>query len=326
LHAVQLNSDKFVKTLRLYIVLCLALTLFYTPNAVEGQNENAPAQAALKIIPSKLLVAEENTLPLVNVTVENVEGLFAWQIKVYFDATILNITKEQIKYPENHVFSGKTFLNITPRVSSDTHGFYALFGTTLVGDEQGFSGSGILCQLNFTKVSLGISTLNFSTPIWEDTYLLDASLNCILTEVLDNKQSGSLTLEFDRESLYIYEKDRGIILSGSLIPKEENAKVIIYYRDSESQWLKIAEATTDSSGLYSFTWKPTNSGIFYLTAEWYGNEKTNPAISGIGTVSVIVPSPSRMPYLIAALWISITILVVYIVRKEKTEQSDQIRN
>jgi len=302
--------------------MCLALTLLCTPKVAKGQNENALAPATLNIIPSKLLVAEGKTLPLVNVTVENVEGLFAWQVKVYFDPTILNITKERVRYPDNHVFSGKTFLNLTPRVSSDVHGFFALFGTSLVGDEQAFSGSGILCQLNFTKVSLGISTLNFSTPLWEDTYLLDTGLNCILTEVLDNKQSGSLTLELDRESIYIYEIDRGIILSGSLIPKEENAKVIIYYRDSESQWLKVAETTTDYSGWYSFTWKPLSSGIFHLTAEWYGNEKTNPAISRVGTVSVIVPSPSKTPYLVAILWISIIILVVYIVRKEKTEPLD----
>jgi len=290
---------------------------------VEGQNETVYAPANLRMTPTKFPVEEDAPLPLVNVTVENVEGLFAWQVKVYFDAEILNITRDGVGYPENHVFVGKTFLNITPRVLSDSQDFYALFGSTLVGDEQSFTGSGVLCQLNFTGVSSGSSALNFSTPLCEDTYLLDADLDCILTEVIDNKQSGSITLDIDRELIYVYETERGIILSGSLTPQAAETRVIIYYRNPESHWHRMADLKTAHDGQYSFTWKPSRSGTYYLAAEWYGNENTNPAVSAIRKVSVIEPPPSQTPYLIAVLWIVIIMLVIYVTRTERAKSKDK---
>jgi hypothetical protein len=319
LHGLHLNNDISAKILSLLLLLCLALTIFHTLHTAKGQSETRPA--ILKITPPQLVVGEGD-LSLVNVTVENVENLFAWQVKVYFNAAILNITKNQISYGENHVFSNKVFLNITPHVSSDIHGFYVLFATSILqrtSDEQGFSGSGTLCQLNFTGISPGISTLNFSTPLNKETKLLNTDLNFILIEVIDNKKSGSLTLELDQTSLYIYERERGITLSGFLTPKEADAKVVVFYRDLKSQWLQVAEVKTDSDGWYSYNWKPSDSGTYYLATEWYGNEETNPAISRIETVLIIEPTPSATPYLIVVLWVSILFLAAYIVNKERTE-------
>lgn len=299
--------------------MCLALILLYSSYAVNGYVH--PIPAVLKITPSQLVVEEErNPLPLVNVTVDNAEDLFAWQVKVYFDATVLNITKNRVTYPEDHVFSNKRFLNITPSISFDTYGFYVLFGSTLIGEEEVFSGSGTLCQLNFTGIASGISTLNLSTPLLDNTFLFDSDLNCILTAVIDNKSSGSLTLELDKTSLFTSETDRGVTMSGVLIPKKADAEIVIYYKTFGSPWLRLAWATTDSEGRYSYKWRPSRAGTYQLVTEWYGDEQTNPAISITKTFSIYTPTPSATPYLIALSWIGILAFVAYIVGKEKASK------
>lgn len=315
LHHLNVNSSKSLEFVCICLLLCfVSTTVFLVPPSAEGINDTVIA--ILKVVPYHLFVEEEgDLLPLVTVTIENVEALFAWQIKVYFNATVVNITKDQVWYPEDHVFSEKAFLNITPSVSFDSYGSYVLFGSTLMGEEQCFSGSGMLCQLNFTGIAPGVSTLNF----WEeDTFLLDSDLRCILTEVVDNRQIGFLTLAPDKTSIFIYEVQYGVTLSGVVTPKKANALVIIYYKTSKSVWQKIGGVTTDSEGTYSYLWKPPGAGTYKLVAEWCGDEEISPVVSVIETVSVLVPPPSRLPYLIVVLWIGILIFIAYMVTKEKT--------
>lgn len=321
MHDLQVNGNKSVRFLCIYLLLCLVSPLFQIPPSAKAYNDTVIT--ILKVAPSQLVVEEEgDPLPLVNVTIEKIEDLYAWQIRVYFDETVVNITKDHVWYPENHVFSNNLFLNITPSVSFDSHGFYVLFGSTLVGEEQCFSGSGMLCQLNFTGIASGISTLNFRE---EDTYLLDSNLGSILTEVVDHRQTGFLTLEPDKASLFIYEVQYGVTLSGVLTPQETNAGVTFYCKTSNSPWLRIDEVTTDSKGTYSYLWKPPGAGAYKLVAKWCGDEEIGPVVSAIETVSVLEPPPSRLPYLIVVLWIGVLIFIAYMVTKEKTsETSDSI--
>ena len=124
----------------------------------------------------------------IDVMVANVEDLFLWQIKLYFDNTMLKCTEDMVWYPEDHVFAGKSILPVTPVVWEDADGWYITFACTLVGAETTFYGTGTLCKINFTCIAVGTSTLTFDMePLYRDTFLWDYELEFISFTVTDGE-------------------------------------------------------------------------------------------------------------------------------------------
>jgi len=132
----------------------------------------ATSSAILSVVPQTITVGEVGvplpTAPFtVNITIANVTGMYGWQVKVYFNDTILNCTGAA--YPTNHVFAGKQFIPVTPMIEQD----YVLFGANLFYEADVFSGNGTLCQITFIGKAVGTSDLRFDT---ESTYPLDYDL------------------------------------------------------------------------------------------------------------------------------------------------------
>jgi len=154
--------------------------------------ENVPL-VTLKIVPSTLEVGEVGVEPptdpfVVNVTVEDVENLHAWQIKVLFNSTILNCTNATL--PEDNVFADWTIVESTP-IINNTAG-YVIYNAT-IEETVGFNGSGILCQLEFIGIDLGTTDLKFSTPYGEETFLKTPTGGLIL--IIDAyMQKGIITV------------------------------------------------------------------------------------------------------------------------------------
>jgi nitrous oxidase accessory protein len=112
------------------------------------------------ISPSESHAMIDSTIT-VDVMVANVEDLWAWQVILYYNTTLLNCTDAW--YPKGHVFDGKPFAPLSPEINA-TDG-YIFFGNTLMGKETTtFYGSGILCTIQFKALKLGTSFLNFSLP------------------------------------------------------------------------------------------------------------------------------------------------------------------
>lgn len=131
--------------------------------------------SVVAVVPQTLTVGEEGVpLPTdpftVNITIANVVDMYGWQVKIYFDAAILNCTGAV--YPTGHVFAGKQFIPVSPMIELD----YVMFGATLYYEEDVFSGNGTLCQITFIGKAVGTSDLEFD-PV--DTYLLDYDLATI---------------------------------------------------------------------------------------------------------------------------------------------------
>lgn len=104
---------------------------------------------------------------LINITVNDVTDLYFWQVKIFYDSTILNCTSASL--PSYHVFAGKVFQGPNVLIEKDN----VIVGATLMGAETPFTGSGVLCQIEFKGIAIGTSYLNFSRPYDEDTYLFD---------------------------------------------------------------------------------------------------------------------------------------------------------
>ena len=316
---MSISNDNLTKLLYLFLILVPALT-----NTISENNTENADSALLKVFPSHLVVKDINSaLPLVNVTVKNVQGLFAWQIKLYFNATILNVTENQVCYPENHVFANKPFVPLKPKVSSDTRGFYVLFGSSLLGKES-FSGSGTLCQINFTGITKGTSPLIFSTPLSfkEGTFLLDSSNKLLLVKFVDGKQSSvSLTLEIDSNSFPV---GLSAMITGALTPKKVTTLTLYYRRPEHHTWIKMAQVETNSEGSFSYKWKPPAAGNYKIIAQWQGDKEMNPTVSPVITVLVEEPPPSIIPRV--ALGISLLIIMIvlaYFVRREKKRATEK---
>ena len=287
------------------------------------------ASGILKVSPFRLVVEDVNsTLPLVDVMVENVEDLYAWQIKLYFDASVLNLTQDRVWYPEGHIFAYKKFVSTTPVVASDKKGFYVFFGASLLGEEESFSGSGTLCRMNFTGVAAGTSSLNFSTPVGIEagTCLLNSELKPLLIELMDGKKKdSSLTLQTDRDSLLV---GLTVSVTGVLTPKKADAEINLYYKSSEIKvWHEMASVETDLEGGFSYTWKPPTADTYWIVAEWRGDVETNPAVSPVLTITVKEPPPSKLPQIIlSAFLVILVVLVAYLVKREKERLAKEKQN
>lgn len=113
----------------------------------------------------------------VNVTVSNVNNLYAWGIILNFRNTTLNCTEDMVWLPQDHVFSHldpADYVVIDPDVFYDdpqypepreNPSWVVSYGITLMdGAENQFSGSGTLFQINFTGIAAGTCSLTFQDP------------------------------------------------------------------------------------------------------------------------------------------------------------------
>jgi len=111
----------------------------------------------------------------IDITVVDVTDLWGWQIKLYYNPTVLRWINAT--YPPGHIFDGRTFVSVNPANDSDADGVYILFFASLQGNATGFTGIGTLCRIRFEAKAVGTSSLIFSRPLGGDgdTWLWNSS-------------------------------------------------------------------------------------------------------------------------------------------------------
>jgi hypothetical protein len=110
----------------------------------------------------------------INVTVNNVQDLSAWQVGVKWDPTLLNFTSVSI--PADNIFAGKSYLPAGPDFPEPG---YIVYGASLSFGQTSVSGSGRLCQivLKIAKAPSPGQTLQCDIKfenIRVDTFLLNS--------------------------------------------------------------------------------------------------------------------------------------------------------
>ena len=118
----------------------------------------------------------------VNINISDVAepGLYAWELKLYFNNTLLNPT--QASYPSGHFLDVPSKFEIPPEINTEEG--YILFGVTLLGEEPGRTGNGVLATVEFNGTDLGLATLEL-----KDITLLDPEGNNISYTVTDGTVS-----------------------------------------------------------------------------------------------------------------------------------------
>lgn len=172
-------GDNLKKTILLAVTLLLALTFLAMEATVQGNNGTA-----INCIPLVEDPVDIGEIFLVNITVTSVSDCSAWEIKLGFDQTKLNCT--DIFCPPDNIFAGKA--NVVPKEIDNTAGFVH-WGFVFFPVDFSFSGSGILCQVEFNATAMGDVDLPLlDYPI--TTYLVSFDNEKISSTVVD----GSVTV------------------------------------------------------------------------------------------------------------------------------------
>lgn len=163
--------------------LFMLLLLILTSTSINVAKVQAIQTTTLSIKPQNVINPSLtiNDTFIVNATVENVVDLYGWQVELFFNSSILNCTKALL--PTDNVFAGKSMVPVSPVI--DNVKGSVLFGCSLMGEVSTFNGSGTLCQIEFKIKAIGMSSLNFSQPYGEDTFLWDSNATLIPADVLN---------------------------------------------------------------------------------------------------------------------------------------------
>jgi hypothetical protein len=205
----------------------------------------------LSLEPSNYESQAINETLTINLTVSNVESLWSWQVVVSWDPTVLGLSGNPIE---------GEFLGIagpTSFVSEPTRGGSVHMICTLVSDEEGSTGSGVLATLVFrteketveSPINLINSTLQASgtphVPISHQTQ------NATVRLISGNRPVAHADVD------QIVNEDTSVVLSGSrsLIPEGENATFTWSFFDREPRVLNGMNATYvfDIPGNYNIT-------------------------------------------------------------------------
>lgn len=154
----------------LFIVATVLVAVLATANQVRADS------TTLAIVPSSIVDTSKapGSSIIINVTVADVTDLFTWQVKIFFNPSVLSCTNATV--PPDNVFAGRTIF--FPGTAIDNGEGSVKFGATIVIGSA-FTGSGVLCQIGFDVLSIGRTGLNFSLPYGEDTFLLNSDLSAI---------------------------------------------------------------------------------------------------------------------------------------------------
>jgi hypothetical protein len=155
-------------------------------------------------ISSAYNVTKDQTF-IVNVTVNEVENLFKWQISLGWDPEIIQITTGDTNGLSQNIRGVTTYYNIYegPFLKSvrATRFLYHTINNTagvILSLADGFStagtdtasGSGVLATINFTCVKTGTTAINITGPSAEGhSYLLDQTL----ADMLHEDENGLVT-------------------------------------------------------------------------------------------------------------------------------------
>ena len=146
----------------------------------------AAAAAATVSIQPPIAVIGPGQFVMVDVHIDSVGDLYAWQFDISFDPGIL--AAQAVTEGDFLSTGGPTFF--LPGTIDNIGGTITFNGDTLEGNIPGVSGSGLLAQVQFQAIALGTSAVGLA-----NVSLLDSELNNIDAATMDGSVVSSSTPE-----------------------------------------------------------------------------------------------------------------------------------
>ncbi|RLI65378.1 MAG: hypothetical protein DRO67_02775 [Candidatus Asgardarchaeum californiense] len=207
------------------------------------------------------------------VRVSDVENLVAWQVCIYYNRSILEVSRyfEPAWDPE-YVFYGKE--TIFGRFN--IRDFCVGACVYPVTSENAFSGSGKLVIIEFEIITIPSTGEAYSSILDinnEDTYLLDFDGN----EIPALKEDGYYLITWSVHDVAInldapdfYDVDSSILLNVTVwnlgLSNESNVEIYLLINDTVIAFVEIQELLSGHFYLLSYLWRPTVGGTVNVTA------------------------------------------------------------
>jgi len=192
--------------------------------------------------------------------VENVKNLFAIEVKLYWNQSILQPTNTSVLLGvESHpggVLHGQVYQNETIE-----GGKYILYGTSIGKETPPFNGSGTVAKLTFNVTGLGSCQLTLQTKLYDKPSEGKASQP--IEHIIENGYYSPIYLSCTPIEAYVGEN---ITISGYVAIKNEKCTVLIKYGNATG-WYPMANITTDNNGNYMYQWKAEKEGNYQIKAE-----------------------------------------------------------
>jgi len=134
------------------------------------------------------------------------------------------------------------------------------------------------------------------------------------------KDGSSISIAASKTSLTIGES---INISGNLSPPNLEENLEIQYRVDEGVWTSLSTVITDSSGGYSYTWKPSTNGVYDIKVNWGGDQTTLSSFKTINHITVnqeVTPDAPNNWDIVIIITIPSIVVVVFVFfwrRREK---------
>ena len=163
----------------------------------------------------------------VDLNITEVENLYAYELKIYFNNSVLNATKA-VRPPGHFMEPTNSTNQFIPKWEiknnfNATHGRIWL-GFTLLAPEPPKSGSGILAKITFKAIGLGFTTLTL-----KDTKLADSSGN----PIVHSTEDCNVTVELPKPTIEISPKTISPTHRGEVI------QVNINITDLDERWKAV---------------------------------------------------------------------------------------
>jgi len=205
------------------------------------------------------------------VWVYNVQNLFAYQVNLKINDTILNITRAWTPtWDPSWVFYGKPNMPVGPAYyDNDNDGVIerVLVGSTLLGAES-FTGTGLLAIIELKIIYAPptgtiTDTLNINN---QDTILLNPQVQPIPTTKTDGNYQyvvRGITIKAEPEKAVL---GQHVNITGRIVAETPmiGVNVTIQYRLIGQEWQNLTKVQTDSNSQYNYTWITNLPGVFQL--------------------------------------------------------------
>ena len=314
-------------------LLCsLAFTLYHFSHTAYAID--VIEAGVVKVVPSAIPLNQTGTWFIINVTVENAPPVYAVQVELEYDPTVLNAT-DVIQGTFLSSTGVQTFIHWYQKVHEEAVPPHAIitYAETLTGAPTNLpQGSGLLCRINFTILTEGVSRLDLVPYAMVDStevgvYFLKMDFTRVKPIALFSGFYGSaLVLRVDKAQI---SEGENFNLTCTLYPELVVDKtppyavnITVQFRKDEESWKKIDSKNVNVPDLnevsVSFIWQKPGAGDYKVKAVATIGEKVLESNELLVKVKAVAVPWWQSPMFIAAIVIIVVIIVTVVLVKRRS--------
>jgi hypothetical protein len=254
----------------------------------------AGPEAVLEIEPQTSYAPPGKTFSF-NITIVDVADLYGVEVNLHWNASILQMVNVNATLGVETHPNGTLYEPVTKYQDQivQEQGKYTLAGSS-VSPASSFNGTGTIATVTFNVTGFGSCELVLEAELASNIIPEGSTSVAPIPHATVNGFFGPFQLFAYPTTVNVGDN---IIINGSVALVQANTSVGIYSRRiEETSWHLLNNVATNEAGVFSYTWKPQESGSYYVqvSAMILGSERETSS-----SISIVVkePNPAIWPYL-----------------------------